>query len=343
MSIFFKIFLAISCSLVLWEIILNFTVIKTPVFKNHPFLGEIYDKGICVWGKEGYSISYVNSLGMRNREIAPKRNDEFRILLIGDSYTEGYQVDANKIFAAILEKNLNTKQKIKHINVINGGKAGNSPADYIYSANFYKKALKPDFVVIQINSNDLKECLDNPESPVYISNHNNNFRIAKKPNYISANGLRQKLPQLSFFTQFAILRVGMENIKGNGSSSDKTDTRVKASKKLPEYDPRLINWIVKNLKGSYDNSILVFLPDVDYQNGSNYELFPEEIMLTKYTKESHMDYVNMRNDFVSYRKKFTQPVIGFFNTRPGEGHINEMGHKIVADRLTEFFRGRINK
>jgi len=59
MKFIIKLFLAFISALLVWEVILETTVIKTPLHRNHPELGEIFSKGLYVWGEEGYSISYV--------------------------------------------------------------------------------------------------------------------------------------------------------------------------------------------------------------------------------------------------------------------------------------------
>ena len=55
-------------------------------------LGRLLAPGLYVSGQEGFCVTHVNRLGMRNREIGPKRPGDYRILMLGDSYTEGFQV-----------------------------------------------------------------------------------------------------------------------------------------------------------------------------------------------------------------------------------------------------------
>lgn len=48
----------------------------------------------------------INSLGMRGPEVGPKRGDERRLLVLGDSLVWGYGVDAEQAFPALLQQRL---------------------------------------------------------------------------------------------------------------------------------------------------------------------------------------------------------------------------------------------
>ena len=96
------------------------------------FFSVILEVGLAVWGintksnmrfipgkgttyiphayyrhtKEGFSEGYFNAHGFRDYERTYERPENtFRILVFGDSYTEGLQVPLEKTFAALLEKN----------------------------------------------------------------------------------------------------------------------------------------------------------------------------------------------------------------------------------------------
>ena len=50
----------------------------------------------------------INSLGMRGPELSPKRGDERRLLVLGDSLVWGYGVDAEETFPPLLQERLRT-------------------------------------------------------------------------------------------------------------------------------------------------------------------------------------------------------------------------------------------
>ena len=90
----------------------------------------------------------INSKGLRDKEVYyTKKNKEFRILGLGDSFTFSYTSYKNN-FLTILEDSLN-KNKNK-ISIIKAGVPGTGP-DFYY--NFYEKEgfkYNPDLILINI-------------------------------------------------------------------------------------------------------------------------------------------------------------------------------------------------
>ena len=104
-----------------------------------------------------YSLK-TNSLGLRNEEISEKKDtNEFRIICIGDSFTEGFATDEEYCWPRILERELSKKIKTKKINVINAGAAG---SDVIFEYTLLtEKLLKysPDMVISALNTSDISD------------------------------------------------------------------------------------------------------------------------------------------------------------------------------------------
>lgn len=94
----------------------------------------------------------TNSWGMCEKEIKPKRDSVFRILITGDSYTEGVGAPYDSTWPRLLEKKLN--QKGYNVEVINAGYAGSDVFyDYVCYRDSFTK-LKPDLVIAALNSSD---------------------------------------------------------------------------------------------------------------------------------------------------------------------------------------------
>ncbi|NQS99904.1 MAG: hypothetical protein HQ595_02375 [Candidatus Omnitrophica bacterium] len=108
--------------------------------------------------KKEWQVPYlINSFGFRDRDYTyEKPANTFRILVLGDSFTEGHGVEIEQTFAKIFEKKLNQRpgQNIDY-EVINCGVGGYSPLlEYLLLS---EKALqfKPDMVVICYDFTDL--------------------------------------------------------------------------------------------------------------------------------------------------------------------------------------------
>ena len=111
----------------------------------------------CRFKTDEWDVIYkINSLGLRDNEILPKKEDEFRILLLGDSFVQGHGVEAEKTFGKVLEQKLNKKQDGKY-QVINAGVFGYSPLlEYLYLKE-RGLDLKPDLIILGFDLTDFWE------------------------------------------------------------------------------------------------------------------------------------------------------------------------------------------
>jgi len=83
----------------------------------------------------------INSLGMRDTEVKPKQPGEFRVAVLGDSFTWGVGVSYGERFTEVVEA------RDPGINALNFGVSGFSPIQYLQQLdNVF--ALKPDYVVV---------------------------------------------------------------------------------------------------------------------------------------------------------------------------------------------------
>ena len=116
-----------------------------------PNVSNIY----VTWARQDYKIS-TNSLGFRDsfsRNIS-NHKDKYRIILIGDSFTEGLGVDWEDSFAGILSNRLENRG----IEILNAGTIGYSPRIYYlkidYLLNVQKLKFDELFVFIDISDID---------------------------------------------------------------------------------------------------------------------------------------------------------------------------------------------
>lgn len=100
----------------------------------------------------------INSLGFRDYEYALSKKKKYRVAIIGDSFTFGWGVDLKDCWVKILEKELN--ESGLDVEILNLGKGGASPVDYIQTAEKAISILKPDLVVLcALQANDLHQLI----------------------------------------------------------------------------------------------------------------------------------------------------------------------------------------
>lgn len=102
----------------------------------------------------------TNSLGFIGNQISIKKpTDIIRIIIIGDSFTEGMQVREGKNFCEQLQCLLNDGKLVagKNFEVINAGASGSSPITEYILLKRELAILKPDIVMLGVFTNDVFE------------------------------------------------------------------------------------------------------------------------------------------------------------------------------------------
>jgi len=106
----------------------------------------------------------TNSLGFRSKELPQKTQNDFRILVLGDSITAGDYLDEEKTYPALLESFLKTEKpedlKQKNIEVINAGIASTGAGSQIALLTEKGLTLKPDLILVGMYLNDAQDSLN---------------------------------------------------------------------------------------------------------------------------------------------------------------------------------------
>lgn len=109
----------------------------------------------AVWGL-GYFV-YTNSLGFRDREVreVPLDSGRERILLIGDSFTEGVRIDFEETFAGLLAEALGARG----IDVLNAGVSSYSPTIYERKVRYLIDDVRLHFsrLVVLLDISDIED------------------------------------------------------------------------------------------------------------------------------------------------------------------------------------------
>jgi hypothetical protein len=125
------------------------------------------------------SVFYqVNSKGIRGPEYPyEKPYNQYRILFLGDSFTEGYMVEEDDHFAGVMKRKLNNMKSNKHFEALNSGVAGwSTDQELLFFQNEGKK-YKPDLTILMFYQNDL-----------YYNNQPKDWGMYYKPLFKISNG-----------------------------------------------------------------------------------------------------------------------------------------------------------
>lgn len=149
----------------------------------HPRWGAIHEPGASYRSqnaadKSDFGMS-INEQGFRNPTIGNSSDDTFRMIFIGDSFTEGYGVEVQDGLVAQTGLQFEKHLPQANVEVINTGIRGGSPSTYRRQLERYL-ALDPDGLVLVAFDNDLAD----------------DFYYSSDADYIRADayGLIQRLP-----------------------------------------------------------------------------------------------------------------------------------------------------
>lgn len=130
-----------------------------PCVAGDPVLNHVFHKS-CegVAGakalKTAKDVTYrTNSLGYRGPEPLPGKRS---LVVLGDSYTEGFGLEESETFPVQLEKSLSNRG-LKGWQVLNGGTLGYTPALYTKYFDRYFLELKPQIVLLNLDFTDFND------------------------------------------------------------------------------------------------------------------------------------------------------------------------------------------
>ena len=150
-------------SLIVAEAGLRLFKIEYPSFFDFdPFVGLKLRPGLKgYWLQEGGGYVSINSDGLRDREHAiSKPPHTLRIAVLGDSFTEAFQVNQEENFCAILEKNLKGCANLegRQVEVINFGHSGFGTAQELLALRHWVWKYSPDVVLLAFfTGNDISD------------------------------------------------------------------------------------------------------------------------------------------------------------------------------------------
>ena len=106
----------------------------------------------------------TNDLGIRYRTIRlQKPKGTHRLVLLGDSFTDGTGVEVTRRWSNLIEQRLSDAKGVP-VELINCGEAGTSPIDYVRTYLGLGKRYDPDVVLVGLYHNDISNTI--PDVPV---------------------------------------------------------------------------------------------------------------------------------------------------------------------------------
>jgi hypothetical protein len=308
----------------------------------NPLLGRVPRPGARFhWQIEGDGEGVWTSNCVR-RSFLPDGTGKGNLLILGDSFTEAFQVPDEEYFAHILEKRLPTIGL--NTPVLAVGKSGKSVADYVAQAGVFRKLFSPAWVIIQVNDSDF--CSDAWEVKGDGSarfrytdqSHTGITLLATAPRDKGVTGWwNDHCPYLSPIVLFAQDRQGVVNAWLKDRDQPWFHAGAGDEAKEKDRQPSLMDYAagleMEMLAHAYDKRVtLLYLPRFDPLDPGRETA--NEAALRRMAEKSGVHFVSLRERFRRLAAAGHAPY-GFSNTRFNQGHWNRHGHEAAADLLLE--------
>jgi lysophospholipase L1-like esterase len=312
----------------------------------------------------------INSQGLRDYEyplFRPER--DYRVSVVGDSFSEAFQVPLDDTFYQLLETRLNAARQTKRFDVINFGVGGFGTVHEYLAFHQHVRAYHPNMVLLQFMlGNDI---LDN--SPILngrqylpyfiLGNHQELEYLPPKPipYYMKLGGHFKLIP----FCYYRAVEgnPGLEQLLRGIKRSNQDQTGVPQAYHI--YDPVWNeDWqqaweITKQVLLRFFQDVLaqkmdfmVFgVPDqlqiderirkelfVTYPGMSKQEWDWEKPnkLLQQFCNAQHIPYVDLTPQFKAQMLQSSTPLYYRY-----DGHWNRNGHRLTADCLYEILKERM--
>ena len=265
----------------------------------------------------------TNSMGFRmEKEVSDiKDPGNLRVLILGDSHTQGFEVQQNETFSELLNKKNCQKKKLE---VINTGISGTGTSEHLITLLYLMDKLKPDIIIEAfypndlINNNRAFHKIENDLLKIERYNHpasnwlkilkiHNNFFLTR---YLSQNSFAYSLLMNSIWEKAVVLLYGRELLL--------SDALVELNpEQVSRSDIKLLNSIISEMKRVVDKKgkfFIITIPTIEsYQ--------PEDF----FNKENLKNIINIKFD---KSKKW--------HVQNGLRHINNKAHAVISKKIYEF-------
>ena len=285
----------------------------------------------------------TNSLGCRDsviREVSRTKVTKRRLLLIGDSFTEGIGCDWEDTFAGMLQKDLGEEWE-----VLNAGVATYCPV--IYYCRGYRllveEGIEVDEVFVLIDPGDIREenkywlASDDPPTVGFKGTlFDERFKSFVGTHTVLLKAARYGLRHLRHIARFEETRTGERSMTRNALWGDTEELMAEVGRPGLEKASRHLDLLANLLRGKGVRLTIAVYPYPTHVTRRQHD-FPNFTFWRDWTRERGHGFVNLAPAFF-----FAGPAEKVLDELfiEGDVHWNRAGHRLVANEFLKELRGR---
>ena len=323
-----------------------FTKPVYPILRTDAQVGTIHQKNYKgnIWNDESQSSPYIitNSLGYIGGDYPVQKLDNvWRLAMLGDSFTEGLQVDYFKGFTYLLEKSLNVSQicPARSTQVMNYGVGGSGT---FLEYQTYKKNValfKPDVVAVMFFINDYSDNLNkinfdpenyqgSTERNIWLKSFLLNFQL---PKYIFG-----KLQGNVWFKEM-LSKFGLYEFNDYAKQAALGTQPIAQSKEYYDYTFSILDKFNRAAQNNGSKFMVFILPSEDeFSSQGAWQKIPEITKLEDFLKSKNIISYDLAPELFAAKNK-----LGTCLTFGCAGHFTEQGHVVMASILQDYLSKNI--
>jgi GDSL-like Lipase/Acylhydrolase family len=266
-----------------------------------------------------------------------------RIAVIGDSYVEAWQVDAEKSYPSLLADSLGSKYEVYSFGV------SQSPlSQYVHVARDYvEKKYSPDIYIFNLVHNDFHESINGMAYiPMYMTVKLNKDSSFTEVPPVKPERTHNKVPGGILFRKSSFIRYVyynlnlMEKFRSKKAGAKEAEMNVAVSDILDKKDSlqAVTKYLLSTIKSSLGNKEIIIIMDAPRSNIYQGDLDKSKVawlnnMVGQNCKEVGLPFIDltyyMAEDYKKNGKRFESKY---------DNHWSEYGHQFVAKVLYNYFK-----
>jgi len=310
-------------SLLCWELIVRLLVLSPAKEIFDPSLGYMHMPYANILRTyEGYARLSVDQFGLNN-DALPQPLPDQRVLVLGDSYVEAYQVMREENFLSLLMADW------PKILLFNSGVSDIAPDIALKIFYKFQPQVLPTHMLLCVNASDLNELL---EAIVKRDADRNIIGLVRKQDGFTSF----KAMKLWVYAHSALithLKWKYENIIRDWFNDSKGNSHdvIHAKSSIDEAAARW-HFVLNEFKRTRIPITVVLMPDIQYLEHGKAKavVTPSRKVLIDVAKKLHISVLDSNTPMVKDFEATMLPAKGFANTMYGEGHLNAHGHQVLA-------------
>lgn len=279
---------------------------------------------LVIHGTEGYAINRVDRNGYMNPdgELADKY-----ILMMGASHTQGKEVPENQRYSVLVDNYFGDDDFLHVYNISSDG-------SYLPSQlKHFKAAMEafPNAQLVTIEIGDTDYSIAELEKSMVQANYDSNDS-ALYFSHMSTMGLLKNFFK-SYFPMISKIRTNISTFQNSKADASKKQIDVY------EYS-KTINCALEMIRSETDVPIVfIYHPPIIINNDGTISLEYSQTWgaFLDACVRNDIDVIDSGNDFLQRFDSTKEVPYGFSNTVPGTGHLNKVGHRIIATEIIEFW------